>query len=197
VRLVVFNLNEQRELFHQDGFTVDGMSRVAHAADEMDTWAVDYRVLQDRSGAWDLLAGLMNREIHAPAPSDVVIFLGLPWGSSEKMPQSFPGRAIGQTPRFFYLQYQLGGRSRSMCGWAAQSNLNRPVRSGPTMRRASFEPYSLDQSVRRLKGKTIAIYSPPELSKAIEEIEGGAHQQEGPRCRMASGVERSGISITF
>jgi hypothetical protein len=84
VRVVVFNLDQQRELFRQDGFTAEGINRVAHAADGLEQWAVDYRVLQNKMGAWDLLANLVAREMHAAPPSDEVVFLGLPGGGSRR-----------------------------------------------------------------------------------------------------------------
>jgi hypothetical protein len=176
VRLVVFNPNQQKELFRQDGFTLDGINRIEHAGDEMQQWSVDYRVLQKPAGSWDLLADLVNREIHAAVPSDAVVFLGLRSAFSVKMPPGFPGPTGAPSPRFFYLQYHPNWPSKSA---------TEPLPQADDMRRASKQaprgpdsvvipgelPDSIDQTVRRMKGKIFAIYTPAEFAKAIEEIE--------------------------
>lgn len=176
VRVVVFNLDQQRELFRQDGFTTDGINRVAHAADGLEQWAVDYRALQNKTAAWDLLANLVTQEIHAAPPSDEVVFLGLPGWTAEKMPADFPGVGNKRMPRFFYLQYRTGQLAGHLAGgWEApmprnpSAGLRGGGRMGPSP--ASDLPDSIDESVRRLKGKTIAVRSPREFDQAIKEME--------------------------
>ena len=176
VRVVVFNLDRQRELFRQDGFTTDQINRVAHAADGLGQWAVDYRVLGNKTAAWDLLASLVTREIQAAPPSDEVVFLGLPEGTTEKLPVDFPSAGKQRIPRFFYLQYNTGRPAGfGGGGWDATvprnpgGALRGDGRVGPAP--ATELPDGIDQSVRRLKGKTIAVRSPREFDQAIEEME--------------------------
>ena len=179
VRLVVFNLDQQRELFHDDTFTLDGMNRVAHAADGAQQWTVDYHVLQHPTGAWDLLAKLVNRELHAADPSDAVVFLGLPWRTAVKMPADFPG-APETLPRFLYLQHRTGMALRPGGGGAAgpmPRNPNGGTRGGRSMPPPGVnpglrdEPDAVDRTARRMKGKTLTVYTPSDFDKAIQEIE--------------------------
>lgn len=182
VRLVVFNLNQQKELFRQDGFTTDGISRIAHAGDEAQQWSVDYHVLQHPAGSWDLLAHLVNQEIHSAAPSDLVLFLGMPSATSVKMPAGFPGPAGAPGPRFFYLQCRPRWPARTSVP-ESDTQPQTPRRNGTGMRGAGPPgpvpgatplpgelPDSIDQTVRRLKGKSIIIYTPAQFGKAIDEI---------------------------
>ncbi|MGO9262793.1 MAG: hypothetical protein ACLQU1_41920 [Bryobacteraceae bacterium] len=176
VRLVVFNPNQQKELFRQEGFTLDGIGRIEHAGDELQQWSVDYHVLQNPAGSWDLLADLVNREIHAAPPSDAVVFLGLPSGISVRMPAGFPGPAAAPAPRFFYLRYRPSWPSRSATEQRPQADDTRRASKGASRPPGSFvfpgeAPDSIDQTVRRLKGKTFTIYTPAEFAKAIDEIE--------------------------
>ncbi len=98
VRLVVFNQDQQREIFRQEEFTTVQMSQVAHAADGIEQWKVDSRVLLNPAGGWNLLSDLENKEIHAAVPSDTVVFLGLPDVDREKMPSECQNRDLNPCP---------------------------------------------------------------------------------------------------
>jgi len=172
VRLVVFNLDQQRELFRQEAFTAREMDRVAHLADGTERWAVDYHVLLKPLGGWDLLSDLESKEMHATAPSDTVIFLGLPQSSAVGMPPGMP--EPGRGPRFLYLKY-----------WPAKPVLP-PVRTTlkgyggrrfpgestlPSLPSRSDQPDPIEESVNHLNGKTFAISSPAMFNKAIVNVE--------------------------
>src|SRR5215470_17869216 len=76
VRLVVFNLEQQKEIFRQDDFHIAQMEQVAQAIDGLQLGTLDYHILQNHKGHVDLLADLVNQELTAPSPADVVLFLG-------------------------------------------------------------------------------------------------------------------------
>ncbi|MGA3017315.1 MAG: hypothetical protein ABSF62_09375 [Bryobacteraceae bacterium] len=102
VRLVVFSLEAQKELFRSDRFSVDAIGQVAKAIDALELLTVDVHILQNPTGSIDLLAGIINRELRAPAPAGAIVLLGplsrftgrIPEGSLEKPAAS----------RFFYVQ---------------------------------------------------------------------------------------------
>jgi hypothetical protein len=147
VRLVVFNLDQQKEIYRQDNFLPEAFDEVAQSINSLELGTVDYRVLQNRGGHLDLLAELVNREVKAPAPSDVVVFLGPGTRYSHKPRQEEIERPQNTVPRFFYFQH-----------------------------RPAFPPQpawddSINYAVDRLKGKTIVIRSPGDLAKGIAEIE--------------------------
>jgi hypothetical protein len=178
VRLVVFNLDQQRELFRQDAFTAGEIERVSHAADGREQWAVDYHVLLKPDGGWDLLRDIENKEIHATVPSDEVIFLGLPQSSAEAPPPGMP--APGRAPRFYYLKYRAAkvpasptqGPASGRGGGAGGGGGRGGGRSVlPGLPSKTDQPDPIEESVRSLKGKTITISSPAAFNKAIENIE--------------------------
>ena len=148
VRLVVFNLDQQRELYRQEGFTLQSFGRMAQSFDTLQLDLVDYRVLQKRSGHLDLLADLVNGELKAREPSDVVLFLGPLARFTEKVPSQELETPQGSPPRFYYLQ------CRQFFGMAPAAL-----------------PDSISRAVARMKGKTIIINSPGDLAKGIDQIE--------------------------
>ena len=105
VRLVVFNLDQQKELYRQDDFSLQSMNQVARAINGIQLETVDYQVLQNRTGHVDLLADLIHSEVSAAKPSDVVLFLGPMARYSDKMPLEELEHPEGPGPRFFDPQY--------------------------------------------------------------------------------------------
>jgi hypothetical protein len=147
VRLVVFNLDQQKTLLRQDSFAPGALGRVAQALNGTELGLVDYHVLQNPRGHVEYLASLMNQELRAEAPSDVVVFLGPETRFGDKVPQAeleYPG---GNAPQFFNFQF-------------------RPYfRAGPSF------PDSISLATAKVKGKTIVIRTPADFAKAIEQIE--------------------------
>ncbi|HEY4085322.1 MAG TPA: hypothetical protein VGM43_05260 [Bryobacteraceae bacterium] len=181
VRLVVFNLDQQRELFRKDDFTTKDVAGIAHEGDAAARWAVDANVLQNPPGGWELIRKLESAEIRATPAPDMVLFLGLPAGSAEKMPDDMPQPASAQTPRFMYLSYRLdpqtsaqalrvgrgGGPSLPRGGREAMGEII--LRGNP--RSGYPAPDPVEQAVHRMGGRTITISSADALSKAISEVE--------------------------
>jgi hypothetical protein len=147
VRLVVFNLDLQRELYRQENFATSGFNDVAQSLDGLELGLVDYHVLQNRRGHVDLLADMVNQEVNAPQPSDVVLFLGPMARYVDRMPDSVLEKPPGSTPKFFYFQYR------------------------PMMRMESTLPDVIHSAVSRLKGKTVIIHSPGDFAKGIDQVE--------------------------
>jgi hypothetical protein len=151
VRLVVFNLDQQRELFRDDNFQARRFPRVAEAMDQLELGLVDYRVLQKPRGHIDLLAQLVKQEVEAPSPSDVVVFLGPMSRYVDRIPDEALERPAGAAPRFFYLQYR------------------------PFVHLAAALPDSIVSAVSKLKGRTLVISSPGDFARSIAAIERAKH----------------------
>ena len=151
LRLVVFNLDKQKEIFRRDVFTPGSMDEVTQSLNELELGSVDYQVLKNRRGHVDLLADLINQEIEAEEPSDQVVFLGPPARFFDKLPQEAVEKPRGAGPRFFYLQLQPFFRNMG----------------------ANF-PDSINFAVAKVKGKTLVIHTPGEFSNAIDQIERAA-----------------------
>jgi hypothetical protein len=146
LRLVVFNLEKQKEILRRDGFSPDSMDQVMQSLNELELGSVDYSVLKNRRGHVDLLADLMNQELEEP--SDLVVFLGPPARFSDKLPQAAVEKPRGAGPRFFYLQLQPFFRAMT----------------------TNF-PDSINFAVAKVKGKTLVIHTPGEFSNAIDQLE--------------------------
>jgi hypothetical protein len=102
VRLVIFSLEAQKELFRSDSFSVDTIGQAAKAIDSLELSTVDVRVLQNLTGPMDLLTGLINRELRAPMPAGAVILLGPLSRFTGRIPEGSLERPAAS--RFFYVQ---------------------------------------------------------------------------------------------
>jgi hypothetical protein len=142
VRLVIFNLDQQRELFRRDDFTPEAFDQAVQSMDNVQLQLVNYEILQNRRGPVDLLAKLFNQEINAQDPSDAVVVLGPPTRYSDKVETALDARQ--GSPQFFYLQ------SKPYYG-------------------ADF-PDSIESTVKRLKGRKIVMHTPEEFAKAIKLV---------------------------
>jgi hypothetical protein len=147
VRLVVFNLDQQKELFRHDDLTPETFDQVAQSTNDLQLQVVDYRVLGNRRGHVSLLADLINQELHAEPPSDAVIFLGPSSRFQDKFPEAALEQRAGSTPQFFYFQYK------------------------PNWGRGAEFPDSVEFAIKRVRGKTSAIHTPDEFARAIRGVE--------------------------
>ena len=147
VRVVVFNLDQQKELFRQDDLTPDSFDQVAQSTSNLQLQVVDYRVLQNRRGHISLLADLIKQELEASQPSDEVIFLGPTSRFYDKVPDVSLDQHQASAPQFFYFQYK------------------------PYWGREADFPDSVAMAIRKVKGKTMLIHSPDEFARAIKEVE--------------------------
>ena len=151
VRLVLFNLDQQKELYRKEGFLLQDMAQVSQAMTNIELGLVDFQVLQNKRGHVDLLTELVNREIEAQPPSDVVLFLG-------PADAVFRPRAAGRI-----------WRSRRDTG-RSSTTFNSP-RSSVSRRATPTD--TIKSALSRLGGKTILIHTPGEFAKAIERLEKG------------------------
>lgn len=147
VRVVVFNLDQQREFYRNDDFRPSAFVPLAEAVNSAESGKVDYRVLQRPKGHIDLLAELIQQEVDAPAPSDVVLFLGPHARQVDKMPLELVEPPEEGGPRFVYLQYQ------------------------PFLRTHAMLPDLIASAVSRLKGRTMVVNTPGDFAKSIAAVE--------------------------
>ena len=147
VHMVAFNLEQQKVIYQRDNFTLDAIQQVWRALNGLELDLVDYHTLLNRRGHMDLLAGLLNQEVHAAQPSDAVVILGPVARSLDKPPRDLLEKPEGELPRFFFFRYK------------------------PWYRQPSTLPDTLTLAVNRLKGKVLTIHTPAEFAKAIEQLE--------------------------
>ena len=159
VRLVLFNLDQQKELYRKEDFLLRDMAQVFQTMSRIELGKVDIQVLQNKRGYVDLLADLVNREIEAQPASDVVLFLGPQTRYNDHMPPSVLEKPPGHGPEFYDFQILPVLRPLVTRGDTIQIS---PV---VTM------PDTIQSAVSRLGGKTMTIHTPGEFAKAIERME--------------------------
>ena len=146
VRLVVFNLDQQRELYRRDDFHLSQISEVSQSINQLNLQKVDFAVLRNRTGDKDFLTALMDGEAESADPSDVVVFLG-PYAREAKSAPD-PNPAAASLP-FFYFQMRFA------------VHRNAPAVSGLGSLKA----------VGRVKGKVIVVKYPADFAAAIAQVD--------------------------
>ena len=147
VRLVIFNLDQQKELFRRDGFTPDDFDEAAQSLRGLQLQLVNYNVLTNARGHVHLLADLINEQMNSTGPSDAVIFLGPATRYFDKLPPASLNDPSGGSPRFFYLQYR------------------------PYVRARAEVADSIELAVKKVHGKKLEIRTPEDFARAIRQVE--------------------------
>jgi hypothetical protein len=172
VRLVAFNLDQQKELYRKDGFGLSDLPAVADALTRIELGLVDAKVLQNRHGHVETIAGLINGELTSDSPSDAVVFLGPVSRYSDKVPAEVLEQTPGR-PQFLFFELAPGWRAGRGGGMDLFGGRGRgPGGASPPLAvPESSLPDSIRHAVSRLGGKTMTIRSPGELAKAIDRLE--------------------------
>jgi hypothetical protein len=172
VRLVVFSLEQQKELFRRDDFHLQDLDQVADSLNSVALGKVDSRVLRDQGGRVHLVSDLLNREISESSRASLVIVLG----PTERFSEKFPAEALEQSPqegqRFFYLQYKPAPRLVPGVGGFDMSQATLET-AQPTLAFDSGAGSSdlIRSAIKRLQGDTFTIYTPGQFAKAVERIQ--------------------------
>ena len=143
VRVVAFNLEQQREIFRHDHFDGDAFIDLAHALQSIETGSVSVQALQRRNSP-EFLIELVSKELAETEPSDAVVFLGPSSRIQGKVAAKLLPERTAVSPPFFYFAY---------FPWP-----------GPDF------PDGIAQLTRALDGKTYSIHSPAELGQSIRKM---------------------------
>jgi hypothetical protein len=174
VKLILFNLEQQRELLRHDGFQLRDLRRVSEALNRLNLGTIDASKLGNPGGHLGLLAGFINEELRAEHPADAVVFLGPRERYDEKMPPEMLDKPGEGAPRFFYLQHRPRPRP-IIQETGGGGGGRRGGEMAPTVNVAPFGagdyPDSISRAVERVKGDTIRVHTPGEFAKAIERLE--------------------------
>jgi hypothetical protein len=146
VKLIAFNLDQQKQIFREDDFQPATFSDLGQAMRSLELGTVSYEVLQRRQGSLELLSQLANAERGEETPADVVIFMGPHTRFSEKMERELLQPSKSGSPQFFYLEY-----------------------IPPWMLGAEF-PDSIEYLIKAVDGASLKVHSPNELANAMQRI---------------------------
>ena len=178
VSVVVFSLEQQKEVFRADSFQARDISRVSDAIAATPQASVDVGVLKKPFGPAEFVAGLIRRELDAPEPADIVIFFGPTSRYWDAGPKGMLPISTESHARFFYVRYEAFQLPRTEEPTPSASATRHPSLStvdvplppppsGDTRGQADI----ISKAVAQLNGKTIIIHSPAELAAAIRRIE--------------------------
>ena len=144
VRLVLFNLDQQREIYRDESFEPSRFGRVSQALTSLELGTVAYDVIKNRQGHLDLLSELIE-DSRKPDQSDAVIFIGpKPW-NFDKAPKSALPERLATDPAFFYLQLRPHVASAALTD-------------------------TIMRAVKHMGGKTFDVYSPGDFAEAIRDV---------------------------
>ncbi len=104
VRLVAFNLEQQREVYHEERFDREHFGKLGEALSRLELGTVSYKTLGSQYGWADLLTGLVGRESKAGNPADAVVFIGPNVRNLTKIPRELiPCANVGS--KLHYLEF--------------------------------------------------------------------------------------------
>jgi hypothetical protein len=104
VRVVAFNLDQQRELFRTEEFDDVAFADLSRSLEQLDTSSISVEALRLRNSPRFLIA-LTNRELSEPKASDAVIFVGPNTRLEATMGADLIRDRTATSPHFFYLEY--------------------------------------------------------------------------------------------
>lgn len=206
VRLVVFDLEQQKVIFRKDGFTAPNLRDVDNLVNQMQFGLVDYSTLRNPKGAIDLLTQLMEEERGKLHGSDALVFLG-PHMQVHDTIRSGVVKPFRDGPRVFYLKCEpppaVAWTHDSGAGIRAESAtlppqtpeyddsaMDQPDDEDHDCCSTSEQPNHLDivapvnqqdiieQLVRHMKGEIIPIRRPSDCARAIQRIARRAKRQD-------------------
>jgi hypothetical protein len=145
VRVVAFNLDQQREIFRDEHFDAEGFAKLSRSLDNLELGTVSYKALR-KDGWAELLARLVNQEILRQDPSGTVVFLGPSTRNINKVPPTMLLPRKNDSPQFFYLEYF------------------------PVWRVGSEFPDAIHHATNACKGTVLKIHSPGEFAEAMRKV---------------------------
>lgn len=158
VRLIAFNLDDQRLIYQANPFEPSGFTKLRHAFNHLNLAVVSVHSLEQRKDWAKWLARLANRQVTADSPPDAVIFLGRTARWTHKVPKRLLAPRETERPQFFYFE------------------------NGPW----NLFPDALGHITKSLGGKVFRISTPHDLGRAIHKMLAQVKQAKLERARNSS-----------
>jgi hypothetical protein len=143
IRLVAFNLEQQREIFRDEQFGSGSLLSLSRALRAIETASVSVQALKKRNSP-EFLVNLANKELSADERPDAIVFVGPNSRVDVRMSADLLTAAKPGSSPFFYFEY---------FPWTS----------------AQF-PDSIQRLVKAADGRTFRIHNPAELDQAIQKM---------------------------
>ncbi|HZS52760.1 MAG TPA: hypothetical protein VFA65_00045 [Bryobacteraceae bacterium] len=173
VRLVAFNLDQQREVFRSDDFNSHEEQRFSRALDELQLGKVSYQVLQQSQNVSSMLLELLENEVKAKDAADAIVVLGPTNRVSDKIPPELAASRRPGSPPIFYLKYSPISTGRFRMPFSTIMGM----REDFTHDLANLEvggngefPDIVQRAAALHDGVTINLHSPADLADALRKI---------------------------
>lgn len=147
LRVVAFNLDQQKELYRRDNFRPRAFVELQRAIQPLQLGTIDIRVLQNARGHMNLLADLLNSELEADQPVDAIVIMGPTSRSRDSLRSGMVHAESANHPPVFYFQYR-----------------------SPREMLQSEMPDVIESAVKRAGGRTFHVFTPGDFAKAIAEV---------------------------
>jgi hypothetical protein len=145
VRIVAFNLDQQREIFRQEQLDRSTFRKLSGALRKLELGTVSYRAVAKRDGWAELLSTLLAGEMAAQPAADAIVFLGPTVRLYRKMPAGMLNFSPDSGPKLFYFEY--------------------------FPQRGSEFPDAIHHLTSAAKGKVFRLHSPGELAENIRKMQ--------------------------
>jgi len=154
IRIVAFNIDQQRELFRQDSLDVPGFQKMIETLLPLRLWTVSAASLHPETPVLD---ALLRAELSASqGPARTVLLLGPPVYDDQLQVSTFS--CDSSHPRFVYFQHRVD---------RALVNMLSPIPERP--RELSDK---LERLVHSCNGEVYRIHNPADLAAAIDKFNG-------------------------
>jgi hypothetical protein len=165
VRLVAFNLDQQRELFRRDPFRVEDFRGLAETLPSVNRATIPVAALEQGPHHLGFLESLVRDEMSSERRPAAIVFLG-PYTDEETKWRNLPCGSNRAGPPLFYFQHRVNV-ARTVCLQdviACQGDAMW-LSARPTEARDTLE-----HLVRGCSGEVYRIHNPVELDAAIKKL---------------------------
>jgi len=172
-RLVVFNLEQSKELYRSDGFEPAALNEIREKLQAIGGGTVDYAALQKSPLASEFLAGLIDREMRDSDRADLVVFMG------PAVPDQVPLGNYALTgdsphPVFGYLQLRPARNVNAGPGCPGINSVTGGPPCPPRMAQVRLPTFvvqdAISQAIGKLRGVTFVVSDPSELAKPLRDL---------------------------
>ena len=176
VRVVAFNLDQEREVFAVDDFNPEQSQTFSDALEQLELGKISYHVLEDSQGASDMLLRLLSRETAPERHPDAVVLLGPANRLKDKLPPELVSHDRVPAPPVFYLKYSpvVPTHFRMPFTPAGMRDTSSDIGFLQSANDGEF-PDVVQHAAALYGGATINVHCPADLADALKKIDYRLH----------------------
>ncbi len=180
VRVIAFNLDQEREVFRSDDFIPCEAQRFADSLDQLELGKISYDVLQHSQGASSMLVTLLAREVHNRPTADAVVLLGPVNRLNSRIAPEFATAVRGSDgPPLFYVKYSPLSPTRFRLPLASMMGMREDLSGDLASMQVGGNNGDFPDIVQRAtelrEGLTLNVHSPADLADALKKIDRHLH----------------------